>query len=150
MEDGGFPSGHTNAGYLASLSLAYAVPEQFKECLTNASEIGNYRIIAGMHSPMDVMGGRTMAMALAAAALNDPDNAQLKADARKEAEEILLKNPSAKEVTYYDDEELNAIRYNERMTYNMPQTGDPTQPMRVPKGAEVLLETRFPLSLIHI
>lgn len=143
MEDGGFPSGHTNAGYLASLSLAYAVPEQFKECLTNASEIGNYRIIAGMHSPMDVMGGRTMAMALAAAALNDPDNAQLKADARKEAEEILLKNPSAKEVTYYDDE-LNAIRYNERMTYNMPQTGDPTQPMRVPKGAEVLLETRFP------
>ena len=62
----------------------------------------------------------------------------------KEAEEILLKNPSAKEVTYYDDEELNAIRYNERMTYNMPQTGDPTQPMRVPKGAEVLLETRFP------
>lgn len=144
MEDGGFPSGHTNAGYLASLSLAYAVPEQFKECLTNASEIGNYRIIAGMHSPMDVMGGRTMAMALAAAALNDPDNAQLKADARKEAEEILLKNPSAKEVTYYDDDELNAIRYNERMTYNMPQTGDPTQPMRVPKGAEVLLETRFP------
>ena len=90
------------------------------------------------------MGGRTMAMALAAAALNDPDNAQLKADARKEAEEILLKNPSAKEVTYYDDDELNAIRYNERMTYNMPQTGDPTQPMRVPKGAEVLLETRFP------
>ena len=74
-----------------------------------------------------------MAMALAAAALNDPDNAQLKADARKEAEEILLKNPSAKEVTYYDDDELNAIRYNERMTYNMPQTGDPTQPIDVYK-----------------
>ena len=47
-------------------------PMQFrnslKNVLPNASEIGNYRIIAGMHSPMDVMGGRTMAMALAAAA----------------------------------------------------------------------------------
>lgn len=30
------------------------------------------------------------------------------------------------------------------MTYNMPQTGDATRPMTVPKGAEVLLETRFP------
>lgn len=144
MTDGGFPSGHTNAGYLASLALAYAIPERFQECLTNASEIGNYRIIAGMHSPMDVMGGRTMAMALAAAALNDPANDQLKAAARKEAQDLLLKNPSASEVTYYDNEQLNAIRYNERMTYNMPQTGDTTRPMTVPKGAEVLLETRFP------
>lgn len=46
IKDGGFPSGHTNAGYLASLSLAYAVPERYQECLTNASVIGNYRIVA--------------------------------------------------------------------------------------------------------
>ena len=78
------------------LSLAHAVLEQFQEYLTNASEIETYRIIAGMHSPVDVTGGRTMAMA---AALNAPDNARLKEEARKEAEEPLLKNPSAKKVT---------------------------------------------------
>lgn len=142
--DGGFPSGHTNAGYLASLSLAYAVPERFQELLTNASEIGNYRIIAGMHSPLDVMAGRTMAMAIVSAALNDPDNAALKEQARKDAQNLLLTNPGTEEVSYYDNAALNKKRYTDRMTYNLPQTGDTTKPMTVPKGAEVLLETRFP------
>ena len=32
--DGGFPSGHTNASYLAALALAYSVPERFQELLT--------------------------------------------------------------------------------------------------------------------
>lgn len=144
MTDGGFPSGHTNAGYLASLALAYAVPEQYQTLLTNASEIGNYRIIAGMHSSFDVMGGRIMATALAAAILNDPDNAQLKADARREAEEILLKAQTGEGLEKYAYEDINRQNYEDRLTYFMPQTGDPTKPMVVPKGAEVLLETRFP------
>lgn len=143
MTDGGFPSGHTNAGYLASLSFAYAVPERFQECLTAASEIGNYRIIAGMHSPMDVMGGRTMATALAAASLNDPENAELKAAARKEASEILLTSQTTAEDDYADYA-ANRQRYEERLTYGLPQTGELGKPMVVPKGAEVLLETRFP------
>lgn len=144
MTDGGFPSGHTNAGYLASLALAYAVPERFQQLLANASEIGNYRIIAGMHSPMDVMGGRTMATALAAAALNDPENAELKASARSQAQSILLQNPSQLETMYFENDDNNAKMYHDRLTYNLPQTGDTTKPMTVPKGAEVLLETRFP------
>lgn len=28
-KDGGFPSGHTNAAYLAAIAYAYAVPERF-------------------------------------------------------------------------------------------------------------------------
>ncbi len=144
MTDGGFPSGHTNAGYLASLALAYAVPERFQQLLANASEIGNYRIIAGMHSPMDVMGGRTMATALAAAALNDPENADLKAQARSQALGTLLTNPGALETMYFEHDGNNAKMYHDRLTYNLPQTGDTTRPMTVPKGAEVLLETRFP------
>ena len=144
MTDGGFPSGHTNAGYLASLALAYAVPERFQQLLANASEIGNYRIIAGMHSPMDVMGGRTMATALAAAALNDPENAELKASARSQAQSILLQNPGQLETMYFENDGNNAKMYHDRLTYNLPQTGDTTKPMTVPKGAEVLLETRFP------
>lgn len=65
-KDGGFPSGHTNAAYLTAYAMAYAVPERYQELLTRASELGNKRIVAGMHSPLDVIGGRTMATALAA------------------------------------------------------------------------------------
>ncbi len=144
MTDGGFPSGHTNAGYLASLALAYAVPERYQQLLANASEIGNYRIIAGMHSPMDVMGGRTMATALAAAALNDPENAELKSQARSQARGILLPKPGELETMYFENDGNNETMYHDRLTYNLPQTGDPSRPMTVPKGAEVLLETRFP------
>jgi len=144
MTDGGFPSGHTNAGYLASLALAYAIPERFQECLANASEIGNYRIVAGMHSPADVIGGRIMATALAAASLNDPENAALKAEARSEAMNVLLTGNVSADADPYADHDRYKQLYEQRLTYGLPQTGDTTKPMVVPKGAEVLLETRFP------
>lgn len=144
MTDGGFPSGHTNAGYLASLSLAYAIPERFQECLANASEIGNYRIIAGMHSPADVIGGRIMATALAAASLNDSENSGLKQAARSEALNVLLTSDGSAGADPYADHDQYKQLYEQRLTYGLPQTGDTTKPMVVPKGAEVLLETRFP------
>ncbi|UUZ87083.1 hypothetical protein LJK88_40535 [Paenibacillus sp. P26] len=56
------------------MAMAYAVPERYQESLTRASELGNNRIVAGMHSPLDVMGGRVMATALAVAILSDPSN----------------------------------------------------------------------------
>ncbi|MET9973386.1 phosphatase PAP2 family protein, partial [Streptomyces sp. NPDC006356] len=84
-EDGGFPSGHTNALHLAALAYAYAVPERFQEMVTAAFELSHTRIVAGMHSTVDVLGGRIMATALAAAALADPANSGLKAAARAQA-----------------------------------------------------------------
>lgn len=141
--DGGFPSGHTNASYLASLALAYAVPERFQEQLTRASEMGNSRIVAGMHSPFDVMGGRVMATALAAAALADPDNAEVKQAAYDEAHTILLKQTGTAE-DRFSDYQKNKAEYLERLTYGFPQINSTAKPMIVPKGAEVLLETRLP------
>ncbi|WP_239004647.1 S-layer homology domain-containing protein [Paenibacillus tepidiphilus] len=141
--DGGFPSGHTNASYLAALSLAYAVPERFQELLTRASEMGNNRIVAGMHSPFDVMGGRMMATALAAATLADPDNAALKQEAYDQAHEVLLKQTGTAE-DRFSDYAKNKAQFTQRLTYNFPQINSVTQPMVVPKGAEVLLETRLP------
>lgn len=141
--DGGFPSGHTNASYLAALSLAYSVPERFQEQLTRASEMGTSRIVAGMHSPLDVMGGRVMATALAAAALNDPDNAELKQAAYDEAHHILLKETGTAE-DRFTDYQKNKAQYTERLTYGFTQINSTTLPMVVPKGAEVLLETRLP------
>lgn len=142
-KDGGFPSGHANASYLASLSLAYAVPERFQEMLTRASEMGNSRIVAGMHSPLDVMGGRIMATALTAATLSDPANAELKQAAYNQAHEILLKETGTAE-DRFSDYEKNKAAYTERLTYGFAPIASTTEPMIVPKGAEVLLETRLP------
>ena len=141
--DGGFPSGHTNAAYLAAYALAYSVPERYEELMTRASELGNTRIIAGMHSPLDVIGGRVMATATAAAILNDPENAGLKEKAYTQAHEVLLTQEGTSE-NKYSNYEANRKNYIERLTYDFEQTGDTTKPMIVPKGAEVLLESRFP------
>ena len=141
--DGGFPSGHTNASYLAALSLAYAVPERFQELLTRASEMGNNRIVAGMHSPFDVMGGRMMATALAAATLADPDNAVLKQEAYDQAHEVLLTETGTAE-DRFSDYAKNKAQFTQRLTYGFQQMNSTVKPVVVPKGAEVLLETRLP------
>ncbi len=142
--DGGFPSGHTNASYLASLSLAYAVPERYQEMLTRASEMGDSRIVSGMHSPLDVMGGRVLATALAAAALSDPANAELKKQAYDQAHDILLKQPLGTSEDRFGNYEKNKADYFKRLTYGFQPIGDTTKQMVVPKNAEVLLETRLP------
>ncbi len=141
--DGGFPSGHTNAAYLAALSLAYAVPERYQEMLTRASELGNNRIVAGMHSPLDVIGGRIMATAVMASMLNDPTNAELKKAAYEQAQNVLL-TQTGTSTDQYSDYKTNLKNYTYRLTYGFEQTGDITKAMVVPKGAEALLETRLP------
>jgi autotransporter-associated beta strand protein len=64
--DGAFPSGHTNSSLLQALGVAFLVPQQGQELLTRAADLGNDRILAGMHSPLDVMGARIEATAIAA------------------------------------------------------------------------------------
>lgn len=140
--DGGFPSGHTNAGYLSSLAFAYAYPQKYTELLTEGSEIGNSRIVAGMHSPLDVMGGRVLATALAAAVLNDPANTQLEQQAHQQAEKVLADaTPTAVDD---DDYAADKAEYRKRLTYGFTRSGGKTVPATVPKGAEALLRTRLP------
>ncbi|MFC4104263.1 S-layer homology domain-containing protein [Paenibacillus xanthanilyticus] len=141
--DGGFPSGHTNASYLSAYAMAYAVPERFQELLTRASEMGNSRVVAGMHSPLDVIGGRVMATALSAAILSDPDNAAVKQAAYEEARTKLLTQTGTAE-DRFTDYAKNKAQFTERLTYGFAPIGDTTKAMTVPKGAEVLLETRLP------
>ncbi|MFM9279112.1 acid phosphatase [Paenibacillus jiagnxiensis] len=141
--DGGYPSGHTNAAYLTAFAMAYAVPERYQELLTRASELGNNRIVTGMHSPFDVMGGRVMGTALAAAILNDPDNSEIKKAAFDEAHSILL-TQTGNAADRFNNDDKNKKEFTERLTYGFPQTGVTTEPVKVPKGAEVLLETRQP------
>lgn len=155
-EDGGFPSGHTNALHLAALAYAYAVPERFQEMVTRAFEASHDRIISGMHSAVDVLGGRVMATALAAAALADPKNAALKAAARKQAAEYFqaktgttadtlfaYAHSAGTDTDPYADRRANARLVEPKLTYVLTRRG-PSEDLTVPKGAEVLLETRLP------
>lgn len=149
FKDGGYPSGHTNAAHLAGLAIAYAVPEQYYSILLQASELGNSRIVAGMHSPFDVMGGRILSHAIASAALNDSALTASREEAFKNGRE-LVSNNSDKELNnqFYDKnpEKFQADKklYLERLTYGFEQTGEVGRPAKVPKGSEILLETRFP------
>lgn len=140
-KDGGFPSGHTNAAYLAALALAYSTPQRYQELLTAASELGYDRILAGMHSTLDVMGGRILGTALAAAILNDPQNQELKLAALQQAG-TLVANPAAKDP--YANYAENKKNYHDRLTGGFAPVAATNKPMTVPKGAEVLLETRLP------
>lgn len=139
--DGGYPSGHTNAAYLAGISMAYAVPQQYQQMIYRASELGNNRIVTGMHSCLDVMGGRTMATAVAAANLNDAKNADVKKAAVSAGEKLVNAVDTQAE---YENYQAEKETYRYRMTYGFSQIGDTTKPMVVPKGAEVLIESRFP------
>ncbi|QCB42776.1 autotransporter domain-containing protein [Sphingomonas sp. PAMC26645] len=64
--DGAYPSGHTNSGMLQALGTAFLVPQQGQELLARAADLGTNRILAGMHSPLDIMGARIEATALSA------------------------------------------------------------------------------------
>ncbi|WP_089103514.1 phosphatase PAP2 family protein [Streptomyces hyaluromycini] len=155
-DDAGFPSGHTNAFHLAGLAYAYAVPERFQELVARALELSDTRIIAGMHNTVDVIGGRVMATALAAATLADPANADLKAAARAQALAYFeAQTGSTADTLYayahsagtatdpYADREANERAATPRLTYILNREGREL-PFTVPKGAEVLLETRQP------
>ncbi|WP_328752534.1 phosphatase PAP2 family protein [Streptomyces sp. NBC_00285] len=153
-DDGGFPSGHTNAYHLASLAYAYAVPERFQELVTRALELSHTRIMAGMHSTVDVLGGRIMATALSAATLADPANAALKAAARAQALAYFTQQTGTTADTLfayahsdasdpYADRKANERAVTPRLTYVLKREGG-NKPFTVPKGAEVLLETRQP------
>jgi autotransporter-associated beta strand protein len=110
--------------------------------------------MSGMHSTVDVIGGRIMATALTAATLADPANAELKAAARAQALAYFTqKTGTTADTLYayahsdaddiYADREANARAVAHKLTYVLPRRGR-KDPLTVPKGAEVLLETRLP------
>ncbi len=172
--DNAYPSGHTNAGFLSALAYAYAFPERFSELVYRGSQLGESRIVAGMHSPVDVIGGKIMALSIACSALNDPDISldaekavatlydffNAKADSANlsldEYAHSKVDNPvgyiNGDKVNievfnnnYYDDREKIKETYRFRLTYGFTQDSTKAgQPPIVPKGAEAILKSRFP------
>ncbi|MBX5044151.1 phosphatase PAP2 family protein [Rhizobium lentis] len=158
VEDGGFPSGHTAEAWRDALAMAYLVPQRFQEMITRASELGEDRILGGMHSPLDVMGGRMLGTATVVYYLNKADNAALKSDGYAQAQAWLIAksgvaDAGALEVAAhaarlsadrFADHDANRAYVLQRLSYGMPTIHAIDQPARVPQGAEVLLETRLP------
>lgn len=164
-KDGAFPSGHTSASYLSTFGFAYATPERYAEFLTRAAQMGENRIVAGMHSPLDVIGARIQSTAMTAYAYNLPENQEVLDKAYENAGEVFGEQAKSNGMSLYEyahtvteeydfesaydeekweDHEANKAFYRQKLTYGLPQTGAKGLKPVVPKGAEVLLETRQP------
>lgn len=143
--DGGYPSGHTNAAYLAAIAMAYSVPEQYSELMLRASELGMDRIVAGMHSCLDVIGGRMTSTAIAASNLYDSNNNIAKLAAVESGNKLTAGSSTVEDKSDYDSYQKDKETYLYRMTYNLKlDDADTSKDMVVPKGAETLLESRYP------
>lgn len=144
QNDYDFPSGHTTQAWETGLSMAYAFPERFQQLVTRSSEVGYDRILVGRHSPLAVMGGRILGTAVAASVLNNSQNKDIANKAYQNAQSVLLHSKVTKSKDDYKSYQTNLKNYEYRMTYGYKPISSTKEKMRVPKGAEVLIQTRFP------
>jgi autotransporter-associated beta strand protein len=161
--DGGFTSGHSAEAVRRALAMAYVVPERYQELLSRALEMGESRILAGMHSPLDVISGRMQSTAVAVSSMAGTQpgtggNAARKAAAFEQARSVLMAAVGAQTPAQlqtfahsqgaaddrFADHATNRAEYLRRLTFGFAPIGGTTRPAVVPKSAEVLLETRLP------
>jgi autotransporter-associated beta strand protein len=154
--DSGFLSGHAAEATRDVLAMGYVAPERFQELLARGLELGENRIFAGMHSPLDVIGGRIQAQAVAAANLvANPaarkaayDQAHTALMAASGKTDLAAFNAFAHSATTatdrFADHAANKANYLRRLTYGFNPIAATTKAATVPKGVEVLLETRLP------
>ncbi|MCA7964673.1 phosphatase PAP2 family protein [Burkholderia cenocepacia] len=153
--DGGFISGHTAEAVRDATTMAWLVPERFQEMVSRGLELGENRILAGMHSPLDVIGGRMLALAVSAANLTAyAGDAQA---AYTQAHQTLQQLTGTSATTFsafahsgttatdrFADYTANKTAFLRRMTFGFGTIESTNAPPVVPKGAEILLQTRFP------
>ncbi|EKS9916032.1 phosphatase PAP2 family protein [Burkholderia multivorans] len=153
--DGGFVSGHTAEAVRDAVTMAWLVPERFQEMVGRGLELGENRILAGMHSPLDVIGGRMLALAVSAANLTAYANDAQAAYAQ--AHQTLQQLTGTTDATFaafahsgtaatdrFADYATNKAAFLRRMTFGFAPIEPTDAPPVVPKGAEILLLTRFP------
>lgn len=151
-DGGSFPSGHTNTGYTDAMLLAEMVPERFEALMQRGARYGYSRLVLGVHYPLDVMGSRMVAQYNVAHYLNDAAYRTLFNDARQQLRSALEKEcgttlaacakPAGSDDPYGNGSMKPFYRFT--MSYNLPKVAGNTAKLRVPDGAEVLLETALP------
>jgi acid phosphatase (class A) len=84
--DFSYPSNHSTFGNESGILLAEMVPEKAGEIFARAAQYAHNRVIAGVHFPTDVEGGRIAASVIDNTLLHNPrfeaDFAQAKAEVR--------------------------------------------------------------------
>ncbi|WP_436874551.1 acid phosphatase [Kosakonia sacchari] len=151
-DGGSFPSGHTNTGYTDSLLMAEMLPERFEALMTRGARYGYSRVVLGVHYPLDVMGSRMVAQRNVAHFLSDAAYRAMFNEARDQLRAALEKEcgmslaqcaqSGGKDDPYRDPAMRDFYRFT--MTYNLPQQKGAAKALKVPQGAEVLLEAVLP------
>ena len=83
--NGSYPSGHALNGWTAALLLSEVAPHRAEPILARGLEIGDSRVVAGVHWQSDVDAARLVAAAAVARLHADPDFCALLAAAKREA-----------------------------------------------------------------
>ena len=154
LDSPAFPSGHTNQAVWVTTLMAYMLPEFGPQLALRGAEAGNHRVVMGVHSPLDVVGGRMTGLAAAADRLNDPRMRdaldQAAAEIRAEIQwrtgkdiATLAAEQTAAGTSYATAEEA-AQRYAPLADYDMATVYHPDAPMIVPQAAPVLLASSHP------
>lgn len=84
-----YPSGHSMYARTVGLLLADMLPEYRERIMKRADEYAFNRVIAGVHYPSDIEGGKLAATALVAFLLAAPEFQQPYAEAKRELREAL-------------------------------------------------------------
>ncbi|SUG52821.1 phosphatase [Salmonella enterica subsp. arizonae] len=132
--------------------MAEMLPERFDALVIRGARYGYSRLVLGVHYPLDVIGARMVAQRNVAHYLNDPHYRTLFNEARIQLREALMKEcgttivecaASTEKEDPYRDPAMHTF-YRFTMTYNLPQQKSEHQPLKVPKGADVLLQAALP------
>ncbi|QWA11428.1 phosphatase PAP2 family protein [Sodalis ligni] len=150
---GAFPSGHTNTGYTDALLMGEMIPERFVPLVDRGARYGYSRIVLGVHYPLDIIGSRMVAERNVAHFLNDPRYRALFEEAKQQLRGALEKEcgvslaecaKSQGQADPYLGSGMTSF-YRYTMTYGLPKdSAAPASAVKVPAGAEVLLEGPLP------
>lgn len=139
-----FPSGHARIGMVEAAALAVMLPEVAPQILDRGADFGHSRIVLGVHTPLDVIGGKAVGVRMVAQRLNDPAWRTTVFEPAMREVRTALEAECGTTIAQCVDAPTSDGSYRQRLTYGLPQSGAAGVPLVVPAGAEALLTYSHP------
>lgn len=139
-----FPSGHSRTAHVVAASLAIMLPEVAPQLLDRGADAGHSRIVLGVHTPLDVIGGKAVGLRMVAQRLDDPAFRRDVFEPAMREVRAALEAKCGMTIAKCADAPAASGTYRQRLTYGLPQTGRPGVLLAVPAGAEALLTYSHP------